>query len=665
MTHYNIGIDTGGTYTDAVIIETHSKAVVATAKALTTKANLAIGIVESINKVLQACPQIHSDHINVVALSTTLATNALVEGQGVPVAVVLIGFDDTMVERTELAQALPQVPIIRIAGGHRYDGSEYLQLDEVSLRKALSELTADIQAFAVASIYSIRNPAHEQRAQAIIKDYFNVPITASYELSDALNGPRRALTATFNARIIALIVDLVNAVKKVMTAQGIQAPLMIVKGDGSIASAESVMSRPIETILSGPAASVIGASFLSGQQDFLIADIGGTTTDVALVRNGWPALNQKGAWVGQHRTMVKAIDMKTLGLGGDSEVQITPAGDIQLKTNRVVPVSLVGAYWPSVEKSLQAEMAEGRSVGMGSMFVMRPRGYQDKPVPNNLGMGELDLLNSLTDEPVIWSAAVASVRDRYRLQRLHEQGLVQIAGFTPSDAAHLLGLQNQWSRSAAFLAATLVGRNLGKISYNDATLEAEVLTFAHSVFDAVVTKSTHILLSSLSGIDFLDQDPLVAAIAKGQAQLGDLLLTMRPVMPIVAVGGPAPIFYPEVGKRLGVESIIPEHCEVSNALGAAVGLVKVHCQIEISKTEQGSFLLHGLGEPIVAHSPEAAIQQAQTLAHGEAVRLLQHNGAHLLETQVKISDRVDIPDLSGETGLISARVIAESTGRVV
>lgn len=103
---------------------------------------------------------------------------------------------------------------------------------------------------------------------------------------------------------------------------------MIVRGNGALARAQSVLEKPIQTILSGPAASIIGARSLSGLEYFIVSDIGGTTTDIATVRGGWPKLNPKGANVGGFRTLVRAIDMATIRLGGDSEVQFNTAGEI-------------------------------------------------------------------------------------------------------------------------------------------------------------------------------------------------------------------------------------------------------------------------------------------------------------------------------------------------
>ncbi|MEZ5477261.1 MAG: hydantoinase/oxoprolinase family protein [Thiolinea sp.] len=659
MANFHIGIDTGGTYTDAVIMDTEQEQVVASAKSLTTRGNLAIGVIHSLQQALQqAGDRVQHRAIRLVSLSTTLATNALVEGKGSPVAVVLAGFDDTMLARTELGKALPDARIIRIAGGHKYDGTELTALDEAALVTALETVRGQVEAYAVASVYSVRNDSHERRMQALIREQTGCPVTASCDLSEALNGPRRALTAAFNARIISLIVALVDSVRAVMAEQGIVAPLMIVKGDGSIASADLVVERPIETILSGPAASVIGANFLSGLKDFIISDVGGTTTDVAIVRNGWPDLNEKGAMIGSHRTMVRAIDMQTIGLGGDSEIVIDHQNRVSLNPNRVVPAALIGARWPSVKKALQASMMAGMGLGVATLFLLRPEGYDRVVSSRDLVEADRRFLELMGEEPVRWSDVVNSVSDRNRVMRLVGRGILQLAGFTPSDAAHVLDRQSQWSREVAELVCLMIGRSYGKISWDESKRDAECRAFAQEVFDAMVSKSVHVLLERLSGCRFAADDPLVGLIACGQTRLNDLRVSLTPAIPLVAVGGPAPVFYPQVGQRLGCETVIPQGSEVANAIGAAIGRIRVHAVVEIVSAEQGGYSLHGEGQPERCADPTQALVRATELAREQVVRRAEIMGGQPVAVTVN-TERLDIPGMAGDKGLISATVTAE------
>jgi len=659
MAKYNIGIDTGGTYTDAVIVDMRDRKVVASAKALTTRGDLSIGVTEALGQILsQVGGDFDRDGVSLVSLSTTLATNALVERRGSSIATFLIGFKDAMVDRTRIASAIPGARIVRVPGGHTHDGEEREPFDEAVIRSALKEICGSVDAYAVAGHFAVRNPGHENRARQLIREITGCPVTASCDLSDDLDGPRRALTAALNARIVSLIVALVSAVRSSLERQKISAPLMIVKGDGSIATAEAVIERPIETILSGPAASVIGAKFLSGLSDFIISDIGGTTTDVAIVKGGWPSLSKKGSVVGGYRTLVHAIDMQTVGLGGDSEVEVDFEGRIVLKANRVVPISLMGARWPTMLETLKASLSAGVGMRRASRYLVRPEGSDQESLFSDLSASDLALLRSVEKEPKPYSDLVLRVSDKAGIARLVDRGLVQIVGFTPSDAAHVIGLQSQWSRDAAVLACMLIGRANGLISNNENQTEAECRRFAQSVFDAVVAKSAHLMLERLCGQHLDATAPLVASVTSGNNRVGDLGIALKSEIPVVAVGGPAAVFYADVGKRLGVEATIPENSAVANAIGAAIGMVKARAVVEITKREDGAFNVHHEGDPVVLGSAQEALAEAKAIAEAEAHIHSVAMGGRDIQVDLQIQ-RILLPGRDGDDALIAATVVAE------
>ena len=659
MANFNIGIDTGGTYTDAVIIDALTHEVVATAKALTTRGDLEIGVANALKAVVaESAQRLDTYEVSLVSLSTTLATNALVEGMGSSVAAVLIGFSDDMVKRSKLHKAIPSAKIIRIAGGHEYDGSETCTLDEDSLIEQVLALKDSVEAFSVSANYSIRNSDHEQRAKQVIQHLTNSPVTASSELSDGLNGPLRALTATFNVRIVSLIFNLVESVQKAMQEQKINAPLMIVKGDGSIASADSIIEKPIETILSGPAASVIGANYISGLNNFIISDVGGTTTDVAIVRNGWPKLNEKGAMAGGYRTLVRAIDMQTIGLGGDSEVEINFKGVVSLKANRVVPLSLVCTRFPQIINQLQTSLSDGMGLAAAIRFVFLAEGIDQKNLPLGLSLEDIELISRIGDEPKLYDTMAARAADRSRLIRLLARGIVQISGLTPSDAAHVLGLQSQWSSKAARLACLMLGRSFSLISWKDEDVESEIQQFAYRVFDTMVAKSSYLIINQLSGFDFTMDNPLIQAVINGGNQLNDLSIQFTPSIPIVAVGGPAPVFYVAVGKQLNTVCMIPTNAEVANAIGAAIGRIKIRTVIEITTTESGGYHLHHTDKPIFFSASNDALDQARVLASAYVTEKAKLMGGSSVEVDIQI-ERVDLPNMDLDRSLIAATVVAE------
>ncbi len=682
MTNYTIGIDTGGTYTDAVVIKrnqlsstanknnkenkNNAQNVIASVKSLTTHGNLSEGISDALAKALSAAKdntnnEFHPENVSLVSLSTTLATNALVEGQGSSLGVFTLGFNEAMVERTEISKAIPDAKLLNIKGGHVYTGREQEPLDEAAIREALEGPMGKVDAYAVAGHYAVRNQQHERRAQELICEITGATVTASCDLSDSLNGPKRALTAAFNAQIVSLIVQLENAVRGSMEALGLDAPIMIVKGDGSIASAESVMQTPIETILSGPAASVIGARYLTGESDFLISDIGGTTTDVATVNNGWPALNDAGADVGGYRTLVKAIDMKTLGLGGDSEVDIGELLKLSLLPNRALPLSMLATKWPHIERELSlALMADSGMRSAIQYLLLQPTDSTDFTEYEQEFISLLDV-----NKPVLFRKVVNSAKDRSCLRRLMNRGVVRMSGLTPSDAAHILGYQSQWNRKAACDAAELLGRATGRVSGSD--VEAEIKALAMEVFDAVVDKSTRLLINQLTGLQFDVKDPIITASADGSAMLGDMQVKLNSTLPIVAVGGPAGIFYPKIAERLGQEALIPEFSHVANAIGAGVGIVKSIVSIEITLHQNGKFLIHANDKVIRVETPKEALKRAQQIAIENVKQdVLDKGGKAVEDSDITIDiKRIDIPGMEDDAGLISAKILAECEGLVL
>jgi N-methylhydantoinase A/oxoprolinase/acetone carboxylase beta subunit len=361
--HLLLGIDTGGTYTDAALYS-ETLGVVARAKALTTRHDLSVGISGAVDAVLEQA-KVPVSAIGLVSLSTTLATNALVEGQGGRAGLVMIGFGPDDLKRDGLVEALGTDPVVFLPGGHNVHGNE-TPLDMRALDEALPALSQTVSSFAVAGYFAVRNPAHEQRVRDRIRAVSHLPVTCSHELSSKLGGPRRALTTLLNARLVSMIDRLIGACEDFLLRRGIQVPMMVVRGDGALISAAEARLRPIETILSGPAASLVGARHLTGLDDAVVSDIGGTTTDVAVLDKGRPKLDAEGAVVGGYRTMVEAVAMRTFGLGGDSEVRIDDRGlaaRIDLGPRRFLPLSLASTLHPESILCWSASCAPPMSAG--------------------------------------------------------------------------------------------------------------------------------------------------------------------------------------------------------------------------------------------------------------------------------------------------------------
>lgn len=658
-----LGVDTGGTYTDAVLIrdETH---VIASAKALTTKQDLAIGIGEAVARVLRDAA-VDPGEIGLASLSTTLATNALVEGQGGRVALIFIGFHQLDLEKHGLSDALRGDPAVVLSGGHSHAGAEVAALDESALRHWLEQHGQEVSGFAVAAQFATRNPAHELRALELIREITGRPVSCSHHLSSKLNGPKRAMTAVLNARLIGMIDGLIGRAEDKLQALGVRAPLMVVRGDGALISADFARQRPIETILSGPAASIVGARWLTGADDALVSDIGGTTTDVAVLRNGHPAIDPDGARVGPYRTMVEAVAMRTFGLGGDSEVQVIGeglAGGVTLGPRRVLPVSLLARDAPQmVHEALDRQLRNAVPGEHDARFVRAIEGLSGE----GLEAREAALLARIPPEACPLAEILQSRLDQSSLRRLVERGLVQVAWVTPSDAAHVLGKVSAWDSKAAEKALELMSR---KRVGSGNRLASGAVAMAGMVVDQLTEQTVLALLETAFGEEETDFGVPSADLARhvlmraGLAgHRGLLALDARVNLPVIGLGASAHSYYPAVGEVVHARMILPEHSGVANAIGAVAGRVTMRKSGMVTSPAEGRFRVHLDEGPEDFNDAEAAM----LLLEGRLSEAARHNaeasGAEGI--QLRVSRDVTTAQADGREVFIEAAIKVEATGR--
>jgi N-methylhydantoinase A/oxoprolinase/acetone carboxylase beta subunit/tetratricopeptide (TPR) repeat protein len=659
-----LGIDTGGTYTDAVLYQDGgpNPRVIAKAKALTTREDLSLGIGSVVERVL-AGDGAKAGDIALASVSTTLATNALVEGQGGRVGLVFIGFAEADVDRAGLREALAGDPVIQVDGGHTPLGEPAAPLDCAALTKAVEAISGTVEAFAVVAHFGVRNPSHEIQAREAIREVTGLPVTCGHELSAQLNGPKRALTCVLNARLVGMIAELVDATAATLKERGISAPLMLVRGDGSLVTAAFARNRPIETILSGPAASLIGAAHLTGLTDAVISDIGGTTTDVAVLRGGRPELSPNGAKVGGYHTMVEAIDMVTHGLGGDSEVWFDEnrRGNLpRLGPRRLIPVSLLARDYPGiVDAALQRQTRRGAPTESDGRFLKVNRRLLGRV--DGLRDAERRLLNAIGDGPVAQDEVVTRRLQMSALGRLVDIGLVRISGFTPSDAAHVLGLHEGWDREAATRAADLVARQRDALGGSRATSGTML---AEQVIAAVKRRSAEVVLAAALARDGLAEvDPstskLVHAAIDGAT--GATRIDIGVKLPVIGLGASAPVYYPDVARILGAEAVIPEHADVANALGAVVGRVEIRREITILAAGSGAYRVPGHPDPRDFATLEPARDHARGILHELTRAEARAAGADDIEYREHYDEKTSRID--GKPVFIEGRMSVTATGR--
>lgn len=580
-----LGIDTGGTFTDAALVD-ERREILGAAKRLTTRHDLTIGIANAID----ALPPEHLPAVTLVGLSTTLTTNSVVEGKGPPVCALLVGYDEQQVRASGLAELLGPEAIVMLDGGHDASGREARALDEEAARAAIMNWRDKVSAFAISATFSVRNPSHEIRLRELVQELSGNPVTCGHELASSLGAPRRATTVALNARMIAHVQQLIESVRSILHARRIEAPLMIVKGDGSLIDADAALQRPVGTVLSGPAASVLGACALSGLQDAIVADMGGTTTDIAIVRNGRPELGFDGALVGEWRPMVEAVRVYSIGLGGDSEVRFSGGEGIAVGPRRVVPLSLLASEHPEVLPSLRRQ---ANSSPNASQLRFALRLQNDAALLRRLRSDEKLAWERLGHGPVNIEWVAAEDRTLARaLARLERKGLAIYSGFTPTDAAHVLGLSSHWNSEAATLGARIWARQMRRLygfgAWPDGDAEAPSRQIFDHVIDAISQKLIEAGLHEQGRLVVGQTDKLARMLTemamerhRDPTRPSVFSIQFAADTPVVAVGGPAASYYPEVAKGLRIGLYMPRFAEVANAVGAVLGKVcqRVHITI--------------------------------------------------------------------------------------
>lgn len=590
-----LGIDTGGTHTDAVALNSATGDVVAWHKTPTTHGDLATGITAAIDGLQGVDPR----QISLVALSTTLATNAAIEGLGGRVCALLIGYDEGMLRRYGLARRIHAAALEFIPGRHDVFGQERSPLDEDALRRAVERQRDYVDAFAISSYLSVRNPEHELRASEIVADLSDRPVVAGGAVGRSLDSVRRATTAVLNARLIPRIGRLLEAIGRSVSERGIAAPVTIVRGDGAVMPLATATARPVETLLSGPAASAIGAHRLTGRDAALVVDMGGTTTDVALLRDGRPKVSDQGATISDWRTAIRAADVRSFGMGGDSRILADPL-DHSVGPQRVEPLSAAAATNPAVAEAvarIDRDNVTHRLVPVWEFLTIE--GAAENDVRSS---SEQDICDALRGGPldVTTLAKRIGLADArlLNLRSLIARGLVRRIGLTPTDILHARGEFQGFDVDSAvracrvaaresrtdldtFLARTheLVVRQLG-----EGVLRRAVAEFDQRASEADDRLGRFVLDRSLSRDH--RRDPLDVRL-----QITD---------PIVALGAPAQAWLPKVAQRLHAECQVPDLAGVASAVGAAASQVIEQVEFLLrplyARSGITGYVVHGPGE---------------------------------------------------------------------
>ena len=540
---YSLGIDAGGTYTDAVLIRDTDGAIVDSNKALTTYPDLHLGI----KNVIDSLNPEYLKNIKLVSVSTTLSTNTILEGTGFPVALILIGDHP-------LEKQLPTKHVLFVAGGHDHNGEEEVPVDLEAVETFALCVKDKISAFAISSYFSTRNPEHELKVKERILELTGLPAVCGHELSQELGAYERAVTAFLNAQLIPITRQFVQSIITDIKERGINARLLMLKCDGSVVGITDALKKPIETIFSGPAASLVGASYLSGLETCAVIDVGGTSTDISSICMGVPDLSEDGAVMGGWKTRVKAIRMETTATGGDSHIWIMNK-ELFLGPRRVVSLAVAAVQYTGFLSNLKRTPTPVRkdlceNIQPTKFFVRS--GYPT----GELSKAEADVLEVIGDEPISVPEITTLIRKDCHSQTLDsliKKRLVQAIGFTPTDALHVLGEYTAWNEEASRIGAERLSR----------LMRMTPVEFSTAVKKRVARNmALHLLSYILTGVP----ETAIAKILDGNYPA-----KFKLDIPVVLLGGPVRAHRKELENFVEAEILVPEHAEVGNAVGALVG----------------------------------------------------------------------------------------------
>ena len=338
-----LGLDVGGTFTDAVIIDGHR--VVATAKRRTTKDNLMNGIGEALDAVLEGYD---TSNIEQVTLSTTVVTNTIVEEKEQVVDLYVVTGPGRNVD-----DIFPVKPIyLQGYTDHRGIVVEHTPADAVRGIANMVQARSGTDLAAVSAKFGVRNPQEELSITEELKNTYHAISNGSL-LSGSLNFPRRTISAYFNSAVTPVFTVFKKNVEDALSARNIVAPLHILKADGGSLPVEHMVSRPVETAFTGPAATVLGLSALGviGNQHTVALDIGGTTTDISLWKYGKPLMTKSGVSIREYPSAVRSFAVTSVGIGGESVVRLKD-GDLTVGPERVGPSVALGGVEPTLGDAL-------------------------------------------------------------------------------------------------------------------------------------------------------------------------------------------------------------------------------------------------------------------------------------------------------------------------
>lgn len=545
---YNIGIDVGGTNTDGVLYDCIQKRIAASVKIPTEHSSYAKAIESSLKALIGDCGN-KSSEVASLNISTTVSTNALLEGKGEPSNLILIGFEGYQHIVSDIEMSIRPLSLLKVRGGHTGWGKERESFDRESVEIFVKNRPGEL--FTVSSLYSPRNPEHEIAARRILLSNGAGHVTCSHELSySKLNSVKRTVTAYLNTSLVPMANRLLNDISTVINKHKIACPVMFLRSDSTLVPSEWCRKFPIEMIYSGPAASLRGAYFIAGdgrQSSFIVADIGGTSTDIGRIENGRAVFSEEGAKIASYRTMIPSLGILSIALGGDSKIKMSGANKITVGPERSVPLCRASEDTGLSSSDIVSDLMRSSADRKDTTVSLIDGSCKDLS-------GETGYLpDHVMQLPIIAKAPCRSGSERL---------LTKEFSYTPTDAFNTIGASEvgdpEISKAASYMLA-----KIHKTAGFD--LAEKVSLKASSILETSIKE-----YSSMSGS-----------------------------LPRVYVGTPAAVFE-KLGKNKGHDIFVPKNYDVAGAAGAAVSSMELNCRV---------FIMHSFSDnSFTAFLPESTNQ---------------------------------------------------------
>ena len=423
----------------------------------------------------------------------------------------------------------PVVLVRYVEGGHDHLGKEVLSLNVEQIVEAVHSFKGHVDAYAIAASCSIENPTHEIVAAKAIELVDRKPVICSSDVSSKAGIRERAATAVLHASLMPVIQEFVTQVNQVAKERLLTADMRIIRGDASADNLRQAVACAASTVASGPAATAYFGAKSTAAKLAMVVDIGGTTTDITFIKNGKPVISNEGSLIDRWQTHIDAVDMHTVGIGGDSLVRLSRSGQLSIGPLRVQPLAMSPGF-PDPASWIGAENRSRWIINVNS-------NEQDHPDPLDPLIAHLLREKGATPADMIAQLGMSDFGLDRRLEELAFKNQILEVGFTPTDALHVLGKSQLGDAAASIAGARILAGLRGETieTFSQAVLEATHRKIADAILAYAFSKQTG---KSIKAFSTDDQGVLLFSCS------------FKLEVPIVGVGAAARHLIPEVANRL-------------------------------------------------------------------------------------------------------------------